>query len=449
MKIRTRLAIQFTLIVATLLFVFASAIYYFASTYRENDFYERLSEKALNYGKLSIEVDDPHLVEVFDKNTIYLHNEKIIVFDASNHQIFNTHHSSASVDPEKLREAREKKEIRYTNDENEVLAMLYPSVNKHEFVVVVSAHDKTGLNQLNNLKIILIAGLFICVLVTVIAGWLYARQALHPIALVIEQVEKITASNLSERVDQGNGKDEIGRLALTFNNMLARIQKAFEVQRSFVSNSSHELRTPLTSITGQLEVALMSSRKPEEYEHVLQSVLEDIRNLNKLANSLLELAQAGMDSSAIQMQSLRIDELLWKTRNEILKSNSEFNIRMEVTEFPQDEHLLTIKGNMYLLRIALVNIIENACKFSPDNSVHILFKVTDAHVQISFLDKGIGITKEELAKISEPFYRGTNAKEYPGHGLGLALTFRIIDLHKGRLRIDSKVNEYTHVDIVF
>ncbi len=316
MNIRTKLTVRFTLIVATLAMAYSLAIYYFSATYRENEFYERLKEKAFNYSQLLIKLDNINegLLELVDKNTAYLPNERIVVLGENNKELFNTYSDSLHTPSDLINKVRLQKEIRYKENNNEVLAILY--TNKTQvFVVIVSALDKEGLNKLENLKIILVLGLTAFSIVTLIFGRVFAKQALNPISNVIKEVESITASNLTKRVNEGNGTDEIAQLAVTFNQMLNRIQKAFELQKSFVSNSSHELRTPLTSITGQIEVALMSSREPEEYQAVLHSLLDDIKNVNRLTNGLLELAQANLDISKLKMKNVRIDELLWLTKN--------------------------------------------------------------------------------------------------------------------------------------
>jgi signal transduction histidine kinase len=450
MKIRTKLAIQFTVIVASLLIIFAIAIYYFSSSYRKKEFYERLNEKANNYAKLIIEVDEvsPDLMKIFDRNTAYLPNERILVYDSTDHQIFNTNDDSKIVPKTFLNRVRAEKEIKYKEDKDEALAVIYPNKNSL-YVVIVSAYDKDGINKLNNLEIILLIGLIVCVIATMLTGWIYSGQALSPISDVVEQVEKTTVSNLTSRVNEGNGKDEIGQLAMTFNRMLERIQKSFELQKSFVSNSSHELRTPLTSITGQLEVALMSEREPDEYKAVLSSILEDIKSVNRLTNGLLELAQADMDISRLKMKKVRIDELLWLTKNDLLKKNPNYTINIKVVEFPDDEGKLLVLGSEHLLRSALINIMDNACKFSNKKQVDICFTSQNEMVNISFDDDGIGISGEDLKKITQPFYRGANAKAFPGHGLGLSLASKIITLHKGKITIDSKVNEYTRVNVRF
>ncbi|MBK6834004.1 MAG: HAMP domain-containing protein [Bacteroidetes bacterium] len=365
MKIRTRLAIRFTLIVSSLLILFASSIYYFSSSYRKQEFYSRLTEKANNYAQLIIKLDhsNPDLIKIIDKNTAYLTNENIIVYDTNNKLLFNTIEHTDTLSTSFLNKIRKEKEIKYSINKIEVLAIRYQN-EQFPFVVIVSALDKDGYNNLDNLKIVLLIGLIICVLFTMFAGWLYAGQALSPILGVITQVETIGASNLTQRVNEGNGTDEIAQMAITFNRMLSRIQYSFELQKSFVSNSSHELRTPLTSITGQLEVALMSSKTAEEYKSVLASILEDINSLNKLTNGLLDLAQAEMNVLKLELKKVRLDEVLWSTQNRMLKRHPDFKLNINIHTFLDDESKLTITGSEQLLRSAMINIMENAWKFS-------------------------------------------------------------------------------------
>ncbi len=450
MKIRTRLAIRFTLIVSSLLILFASSIYYFSSSYRKQEFYSRLTEKANNYAQLIIKLDqsNPDLIKIIDKNTAYLSNENIIVYDANNKLLFNTIEGTDTLNILFLNKIRKEKEIKYSIAKNEVLAIRYQN-EQFPLVVIVSALDKDGFNNLSNLKIVLLIGLIICVLFTMFAGWLYAGQALSPILGVITQVETIGASNLTQRVNEGNGTDEIAQMAITFNRMLSRIQHSFELQKSFVSNSSHELRTPLTSITGQLEVALMSSKSAEEYKNVLASILEDINSLNKLTNGLLDLAQAEMNVLKLELKKVRLDEVLWSTQNHMLKRHPDFKIKINIVNFPDDELKLSITGSEQLLRSAMINIMENAWKFSKNKEVNIDFKFSIEFLEISFLDNGIGISAEEIKKVNQPFYRANNANSFPGHGLGLPLVYKIIELHGGELIIDSKLNEFTRITIRF
>lgn len=458
MKIRTKLALYFTLIVASILVLFAVSIYYSSSSYREQQFYTRLKEKATNTAKLLIEIDEIsyELLKIIDKNTVSLAYRRIVIYNSQNQKIYDDNDTSninSTVNEQLysdkfLENVRKKKEIRYKELDKEVLALVYDGKKNH-FVVIASALDIYGLSKLRNLKLILIGGLFACVIATMLAGWIYSGRMLHPIAEVVREVDKITALNLNKRVNEGNGKDEIAHLAVTFNQMLDRIEEAFNIQKSFVSNASHELRTPLTAITGQIEVSLMKKRSPEEYEAVLSSVLDDTRNLNKLANGLLELTQANMDIAGIKLNNIRIDELLLQVKNEVVKRNSNYKINFQIENLPEDESRLIVVGSEQLLKTAFTNIIENACKFSLGKDVNLSFSVSNVGIELAVKDRGIGISSIDVQNIFRPFFRGSNAKKYSGHGLGLSLAQKIIQLHNGVLTIDSVINSYTLVKITF
>lgn len=451
MKIRTKLALYFTLIVASILFFFAIAIYYFSSTYREQQFVSRLNEKAVNTAKLLIDVDEVSydLLKIIGKNTTSLPEEKIVIYNSSNKKIYdNGDNYKASYSKHILDKVRRKKEIHYAENNKDILAILYPG-KQDQFVVIASAFDKYGLSKLKNLRFILIGGLLICVIATMMAGWIYSGRMLRPIAEVVREVDKITAFNLNQRVNEGNGTDEIAYLAVTFNRMLDRIEDAFNIQKGFVSNASHELRTPLTSITGQIEVSLMNKRSQEEYEAVLFSILEDTRSLNKLTNGLLELTQANMDIAGIKLNNIRIDELLWQVKNEIIKRNPNYRINIQISDLPEDETKLIILGSEQLLKTAFLNIIENACKFSSGKDVNVSFSVNNNFIELNVTDMGIGISHADIQRIFQPFYRGNNAKKYSGHGLGLSLAKKIIQLHRGNLTIDSVIDKYTTVKTTF
>jgi signal transduction histidine kinase len=260
-------------------------------------------------------------------------------------------------------------------------------------------------------------------------------------------VNEINALRLDSRVDEGNGKDEIARLAITFNEMLERLELAFNNQRQFVSNVSHELRTPLTSLSGLLEVTLLKKREVEEYEALLKSMLEDIKTLNSLSNGLLELANSNIDVPAFQLKTSRIDEILFAAQSDLLKTQSAYVINVNFDEMPDEEHKLLVRANDNLLKIAFINLMDNACKFSPQKRSEVNIAFNDKQVILKFSDTGIGIPDEELNRVLEPFYRASNSSQKQGHGIGLSLVKRIIEMHHGTLVIRSEVGVGTKITV--
>lgn len=450
MNIRLKLSIQFTAIVISMLVLFSSAIYFFSSNFRKNDFNTRLEEKALTTAKLLIEVQevDSNLLKIIDRNTInVLEDEKIVIYNNTNKQIYkNTDKATEYINREMLNSIKEKKKIYFTKNKIEYVGIIF-SYDQKNYTVVASAYDKYGLKELKNLKIILIIGLFFSFLLSFFAGLFYAGRAMKPILGVIKQVNNISATRLSTRVNEGNGKDEIARLAITFNKMLERLELAFENQRQFVSNVSHELRTPLTSLTGQLEVTLLKKREIDEYEVLLNSLLEDIKTLNSLSNGLLELAHSNIDIHAFNTTNVRVDEILFSAQTDLLRRSKNYIINIDFDELPDDEHKLEVCGNDNLLKIAFINIMDNACKFSDQRRVDVNIGFNENNIIIKFSDKGIGIPNEEIEQIFDAFYRASNANAKIGHGIGLSLVKKIVELHDGFLKIDSKIDVGTQIEI--
>jgi len=450
LNIRTRLSVQFALIVGFILIIFSISIYVFSKNYHTNEFYKRLTDKALTTARLLIEVKevDYDLLKVIDRNSINaLYNEKIVIFDYRNKMIYNSlDDDTITVSVDLLNNIRLEKELKYYQGDYQVVGLLYTD-KYNRFVVIASAIDRYGNSKLRNLKWILIIGFFTSTLIAVLAGRIYAGRALRPISNVLVEVDKISISNLDMRVNEGNGTDEIAQLAITFNKMLERLESAFEVQRSFVSNASHELRTPLTSIKGNIEVSLMKKRENEEYEQILKTILEDTQDLIELSNRLLDLAKASSDISRMSLSDLRLDELLWDTRSWLIKRYPEYKINISFYEKELSDENLIVFGNEHLLKVAILNIMDNGCKYSPLNTVDVCLSVKNNIVMLTFTDKGMGIDKNDLEHIFQPFFRSRNAKSVAGHGLGLSLTEKIIAIHNGTISITSQLNIGTIVEV--
>lgn len=450
MDIRKKLTARFILIVAIIISLSSISIYFSSAEYRKDDFRKRLKSKAINTAKLLIEVDevDADLLKKIEKdNPVSLPNERIIIFNFKNEILYSSdEHTEIQYTDQLLDNIRLENEIYYEQGKYEVVGFLYTD-QYDRFVIIVAGTDIFGLNKLSNLRTILLISFLSSILVISLSGWIYAGKALQPIKKVVEEVDAIGISSLDRRVDEGNGTDEIAQLAKTFNEMLVRLEKAFTLQKNFIANASHELRTPLTVITGQLEVALLAERSAENYKNVLQKTLTDIVNLNSTSNRLLLLAQASSDSAKKEMQPVRIDEILWQAKESVNKRYPAYHIKIQFDADLDDDDKLTISGDEQLLKTAMVNVIDNGCKYSSDKSVTVLIKPIGTALLLEFHDAGIGIDAEDLPLITEPFHRGRNTTQIKGHGIGLSLVERIITLHNGTLSIRSTLNVGTVVSI--
>jgi signal transduction histidine kinase len=268
-----------------------------------------------------------------------------------------------------------------------------------------------------------------------------------PIKAITNEVTEITAQNLARRIPTGKVKDEWYKMSNTLNDLLNRLQESFELQRRFISNASHELSTPLTAISSQLEIALQRKRTTEELEKVIGHVLEDVRHMNKLTQTLLEFAKAAGNRGGLTINLVRIDEILMVIPGILQKQNNLYEVFLEFGVLPENEDELLVFGNSDLLTIAITNITANACKYSADHRAVVSFSIEDKNFNISVSDKGEGIPADELENIFQPFYRVDDIRSSSGFGLGLTLAHRIIKLHKGEIRVWSQVAKGTIFNI--
>ncbi len=446
MTIRLKLTLLFTALFASLLLVFATAIYFSNAKDREESYYNRLRQQAVTKADLLLGAKvQPSVLQLIYKNSLNsLPQEEVAVYDTSFNLLY---HDAVYID--RVKETRgmidsivRLKEMHIFVRDLQAIGFLYHFGGK-DYVVTSAARDIDGLAKLQDLRIALMVGFCGAILLTFLAGYFFSRQALQPVSQIVDKVEEITASHLDLRIDEGRGKDEIAELAITFNRMLDRLENSFEAQRQFVSNISHELRTPLATIIGELEIAAKKGRTLREYEELTQLILQDARRLVKLSNGLLDLAKASYDKAEIAFKEVRLDELLLDTRAALLKANSGYGVNIIFEREIEEDDFISVRGNEYLLKVAFTNLIDNGCKFSDDQQSTVAISFHAKNVILRFSDTGIGISPEDIANIYTPFYRGANKKYAEGHGIGLSLTGKIIHLHQGSLSVSSRVNEGT------
>ena len=371
MSIKYKIALLFSLLVTIILATLSVSVYFFSADERENSFKIRLKNRALSTAKVYSGINDKNfsVLQKMDAAAVAsLYNKSLTI--AVNNESHEYMYSEKPGDSLYLtKEIIEKTKIdneHFFTYKNKKAIAVYNIDSDNNFIVAVSASDIDGKEYLRQLKKILLIAMMLSVVFSFYAGILFANNLIRPIKRIIREVNLITSNNLSQRIKINDAKDELTTLALTFNNLLDRLQDSFAIQRRFISNASHELSTPLTSISSQLEVAMQKNRSPEEYRDVMESLYEDIKELQLLTRSLLDIAKIGSQGS-IDLDEVRLDELLFKVLSDVKKQNKGYKIQMNFETFPTDEKLLTIFGNFNLLYIALKNIIENGCKYSDKN----------------------------------------------------------------------------------
>jgi len=445
-QLRSRLTILFAGITGCILLICSFAIYILSAQFREQDFEDRLIKKIDATARLYVDIEevDARLLRIIQQQELgRLPNEQIQIFSLNGDEVYRSDEIRYFEVPLSFITAVDKLGNSYSKIENfEVFGKKYQG-ESGTFIVIAGGYDKFGFSKLRYLRNVLIIVTLGGILIFFLSGWFYTGRALSPISRVISQAEQMTPDNLGARLNEGNGNDELARMARTFNNLLDRIEASFILQKTFVANASHELRTPLTIITGQLEVVLMRQRDAADYKATIESVLEDIKRLNLISNTLLLLAQAEKERTDISVKKIQVDELLWMVKSDITRNHSNYQISVLFKKTPENENDFTIEGNEQLLKTAVMNVAENACKFSDDKKAEIILDYNNSCVSIHIINQGKGIPEEELKLIFQPFFRSKTVTQHPGHGLGLAMVDKIIQLHHGEIEVESVLNSET------
>ncbi len=445
MSIRNRIAVQFGILASLVLGVASVAVFVLSADYRKEEFLGRMRAQGQRAARLLLQVDevDESLLRIIDsRSPVTLPAERILIFDIRDSLIYNSVKDTVSIKPDPVLLGRVHTEGEAYESFGETETLAFPFVDRTgSFVIVVSADDIFGRSKLRNLGQVLLIVVALGIVIFFVLGRVYAERALRPIKQLVSQISGINVTNLGSRVPEGNGTDEIAQLAVSFNEMLSKLQAAFTAQRNFIANASHELRTPLTAISGQLDVVLLKERSAEAYRTALESVHSDIHRLNALANRLLMLAQTGTDAPEAGFQAVRLDDVLWEAREALLSARPDSTIEVMLDDRIDDIEALTVKGNEALLRSLFMNLMDNGCKYSGDARVVVKVGITGNRAELSFIDHGIGISRDELPHIFDPFFRSSSIRGSDGHGIGLSLVKRIVGLHKGTLQVDSELGK--------
>jgi signal transduction histidine kinase len=450
MKIKNRLSLYFTGISAFVLLIVQVVICIIFNSLIKSDFYDHLIDRANVASQLYLEADEISPDSLSHVRLHYLQNlpnEVVRLYDERNAASFikdkNKFWSPAVIDA-----VRRHRYLQFIEGDRQTIGIYYND-NQGDFVILVSAIDLQGHKRLWDL-IEIMAILLISVTVGLfLISRLFAQKALEPIDNVINQMRLVRAGNLSLRVDEGNGKDEISALAHNFNQLLKHLENAFELQQTFVINASHELRTPITSIMGEIEITLNKERDNEDYKEVLHSVLIDANRLHQTINSLLELANVDMNYTQPAYKPVAIDELFWELNDYWAEKRGKGSFIFNIQHLPDEQESLQILANKSLLTIAFNNIISNGFKFSGNQPVKCELYADEKAIVVKITDQGVGIMPDELEKVFESFYRGTNVKNFQGNGIGLYVTSKIISLFNGTISVSSNPGSGTTMAVRF
>jgi two-component system, OmpR family, sensor kinase len=306
------------------------------------------------------------------------------------------------------------------------------------FIVVGQPYEDAS-DDMELLAGVLAVAVPLALLLAAAGGRFLARQSLAPIVVMSEKTRRIGAENLSERLPIANPRDELGGLAATVNELLARLDAAFAQQRQFVADASHELCTPVSIIRTIAEVTLENpDREVGEYREELAMVGEQARRLTRIVEDLFTLARADAGQPALKRSSFYLDELVAETARAAGVLARRKGVAVECAPMPE----ALFNGDEGLLRQMLLNLLDNAIKHTPAGGfVRLSLERHEAKYAITVADTGFGIAAEAQPHIFKRFYRADKARSRAaqanssGTGLGLSIAKWIAEAHDGRLEL--------------
>ena len=447
MSLKFRFATLLSFFVSLVLLLSFTSIYLLYYNYRQEEFYDRVAAEGDEFAEVVSEfkdqkkADEVKILKGLHNNTLY--DECLEVLD-SNCVIINSLPDSFSykIAPDLLQKLKKTDREQFTVGDRQFVIFYRPESKNY---VISAGYDIGGLKRLSNLKIILLAVFVTAVLLTVFVSFSFVRQLLKPLTKLSNQIKFINESQLSVRVEEVKGNDEIAQISQNFNALLERLNKAFESQKTFVHHASHELRTPLATMYSQTESALRKELSAFEYKNLLNSLKEDQLEMIELTNSLLLLSQYEKLNTSKDWPEIRIDEVIYDTISFTKKLFPFADISFTFEHVPDNEADLILKGNETLLRAAFGNLIKNGNLYSSDKKINISVSHKQNIILIHFDNIGDKI-KSSFEELITPFYRGENSTNIKGFGLGLAIVDRIVKLHNGETLysyIDNKKNRFT------
>jgi len=317
---------------------------------------------------------------------------------------------------------------------NEQAGELRLALTQNDYVKIMVAYPLEELNEvLDGIFLIFRILAPAALLISLIGGWFLAHRSLKPVDTITRTAQKISAQNLNQRLPEKGIDDELGRLTATFNEMIGRLQESFAQIQRFSADASHELRTPLTIMRGEIEVALRRKKIPTETRKLLMSVHDELVRLSSIVEGLMTLIKSESGRLVLQFSDINLDDLVRELAEDTLVLASRKKIKVIVNDLDS----LKVRGDAVRLRQLFLNLAENSVKYTPKNgTISIALRRSDNKAVVSITDTGIGISKKDLPKVFDRFYRVK--PDGSGSGLGLSISKWIAEAHHGTVHVVSR-----------
>ncbi|MDD3363552.1 MAG: ATP-binding protein [Syntrophomonas sp.] len=284
----------------------------------------------------------------------------------------------------------------------------------------------------------------IYLLIAIAGGLFISGRALSPIDKITKTAREIGQGNLAQRLNLPKVEDEVGRLALTFDEMLDRLESAFKRERQFTSDASHELRTPITVISAHAEESLIGQKSTQEYKESLNVILKESRMMGQIVSQLLMLTRSDEGKYKLEIEDIYLNIIVNDVMQEMQKNANDAGVELKLTV----NESIKIKADQMLITRAIINLIDNAIKYNKTGGwVKISLYTNEGFARLIVEDNGIGMINDEIPNIFKRFYRIDKARSVKGTGIGLSLVQWIVNAHKGIIRVESVFNHGTKFEI--
>ena len=443
-SVRTRLTVWYAAVLALSLIAFAVIVYYAAA----NIFYSRQDELLRSTAQT---VASAYVQELEEEQSAEKANDVVLaqmvfpnryveVADADGRVVAwssNLAGHQLTVPAAVLSEARQDGAFVVLNQLRVAVVPLSVDRSKQIGFAIVAEPLSVVDEGLRRLRRDFLFGVPLILVLASIGGYFLARKSLSPIALMNQQTQLITAKNLSARLDVAHPRDEVGRLATTINELLARLDAVFQEQKRFITDASHELRTPLAVLRGETEVALQQERATAEYKESLALIKDEAERLSRIVENLFMLARQPVDTPSMVNEPVRLDELVSDCVRaaHVLAMQKGLRLKIEGALPP-----VTVSGDDEMLKRMLLNLLDNSVKYTASGGeISVALRSQNGDARIVVTDTGIGIAESDQRRIFDRFYRVDKARSRAlgGAGLGLSIARWIVEGHGGSLSVES------------
>ena len=449
--IKWKLTLWYGGILALILVVFSSGVY----VYFRNSLQKSIDTKIKSIGEvLSSSITETHNTSVFGNFERYLENvlgrkpkgKLIQIIDRSGRIGAKRSDIETEALPTSFStlERALKGEIVYETMEGirprlRMITIPITESQKITSIVQVGTSLEDFDETMKKLLIIMLISIPTSISATIAVGYFMAKKALKPVDQIRKAAVKISSSNLDERIDVSGRRDELGRLAETFNAMINRLKDAFQRINQFSIDVSHELKTPLTILKGETEVALRKERGNEDYKKLLMSHLEEVDRMTRIIDDLLLLSKADTKEITMNIEDISLRDLIVDVCMDMKMFADNKGTELHVKELED----VRIKGDELKLRRMLWNIVENGIKYTQNGGkVEVSSYVNDGYAWIDVKDNGVGISQNDIQYIFDRFYRADRSRRREsGSGLGLSISKWIAEAHKGSIDVKSQPAE--------